>query len=251
MKTIRLSTVHPSEKASWVGLRDLSEVMPEGWSLAGGSLVRLHAIERGAENSRSTKDIDIILDIRQHPRTKNKVGPALQSCGFRVPTPPNPNGRDHRWVRPTEEDDDVRAVIDVLVPSFLGDRTLRATFPGVGRLLATRGAQFGIDHSEVVSVEVDGEFAIRLSRPDLIGALYEKCSALLNVGDTNPTRHYEDIALLASLLTVGERRTILDLKTKQKARLYGGLEKTVLNLGKEEAFSAETLLTFLRVSAER
>lgn len=54
---IELVTSTPNEKASWVGLRDLARIMPTGWSLAGGTLVRLHGVERDARFPRATTDI--------------------------------------------------------------------------------------------------------------------------------------------------------------------------------------------------
>lgn len=229
--SIRLDTGTPSEKASWRGLRDLSMVLPNGWSLAGGSLVRLHALERGAPFLRSTNDIDLILDIRQHSGLKYQVGPALRQCGFKVPVPPNPSGKDHRWIRPEAGFGDVTAVIDVLAPSFLGERTLDRSFPGVGKLLATRGAQFGLDRVKTVTVDVDEQFEVAVHRPDLVGALYAKSSALLNTGDADKSRHYEDIDLLAGLAEPADLQAIRGLRARQLRRLRNGLHATIAHVG--------------------
>lgn len=59
---VRFQTTDPREAASWEGLADLAALMPSGWSLAGGGLVRLPAAERGSPHSRATRDIDLILD---------------------------------------------------------------------------------------------------------------------------------------------------------------------------------------------
>ncbi|WP_301925012.1 hypothetical protein [Corynebacterium glaucum] len=228
---IRLFTTDPSERASWEGLRDLAEVLPLGWSLARGTLVRLHTTERNAASTRSTTDIDLILDIRAHPRTKHNVGHALSGCGFRIAQPPNPAGHDHRWERPVAGERDIKAQIDVLAPSGLRPSTYEKKFPGIGRLLATRGAQFGIDRSELVTVTVDDELTLTVNRPDAIGALYEKCSALLNHSDTKKRRHYEDINQLCAVLDFEDRQALGDLRQKELKRLSWGIEQTIIALG--------------------
>ncbi len=221
-KRVSLRTSVASERASWEGLRDLARILHDGWTLAGGTLVRLLATERGARFQRSTTDIDLILDIRAHPRTKELIGPALRQAGFAIPPPPNPTGKDHRWVRPVPGRNGVEASIDILAPSFLGARIYDTKFPGIGKLLATRGAQFGIDRSEQVIVVVDDEFEVPLRRPDVLGALYEKCSALKNVGERSHDRHYEDIALLVTILDISEMEALGTLRRHELDRIRDG-----------------------------
>lgn len=227
---IKLVTSTPNEKASWVGLRDLARIMPTGWSLAGGTLVRLHGVERHARFPRATTDIDIILDIRAYPESKTKIGPALSECGFKVPLPPNPANQDHRWERIVEGEPGVKAQIDVLAPSGLGAHTNEQKFPGIGRLLTTRGGQLGIDRSEMVNVCVDSEFNVTVSRPDLVGALYEKCSAILNTGDANKVRHFEDINFLTTLFERGDRAELQKLRKKELKRIASSLRVTIDSL---------------------
>ncbi len=230
-KRVHLDTSVAAERASWEGLRDLARILPDGWTLAGGTLVRLLAVERGGRFQRSTTDIDLILDIRAYPRTKELIGPALRRAGFTIPPPPNPAGKDHRWIRPVPGRDGVEASIDILAPSFLGPRIDDTQFPGVGRLLATRGAQFGIDRSEKVTVIVDDEFEVALRRPDVLGALYEKCSALKNIGEFSFDRHYEDIALLVTLLDIDDMESLGTLRRRQLSRIRSGVVQAISSLG--------------------
>lgn len=44
---IVLPSMPPQRTASWLGLLDLHERLPEGWTLIGGQLVHLHCAERG------------------------------------------------------------------------------------------------------------------------------------------------------------------------------------------------------------
>lgn len=193
-------TADPRERASWVGLAEISAAMPSGWSLAGGSLVRLHLAERGGEGGRSTRDIDVILDVRAEPHSIQWIVKALKHSGF-APDGLNPSGHDHRWVRGD-------AQIDVLTPDFLGPNILDRKHPGLGKLLATRGAQFGLHRTSRVSIRVD-DFELDVNRPNLVGALYEKCSALLVTLDTSKDRHLGDIGTLAGLLAPNDRRELL------------------------------------------
>lgn len=62
-----VTTIDPRELSSWEGLAELSRTMPSGWSLAGGNLVRLILAERGSTSARSTRDIDLVLDVRAEP----------------------------------------------------------------------------------------------------------------------------------------------------------------------------------------
>lgn len=167
---------HGAELESWLGLTDISDIISEGWSLAGGSMMRLLACERGYEGSRATRDIDVILDMRARRRHLDDFVQALRSTGF-VIDGYNASGQNHRGVRGS-------AQIDVLVPSGQSQETLSYNFSGLGKVLTTRGAQFGIDRTSSVMVACSGR-EFRVNRPDALGALYEKCSALLNNGDTH------------------------------------------------------------------
>ena len=97
--------------------------------------MRLLACERGYEGSRATRDIDVVLNIRARRRLIGEFVHALKSTGF-VIDGYNVSGQNHRWVRGL-------AQIDVLVPSGQSEKTLSYDFSGLGKVLMTRGAQFG------------------------------------------------------------------------------------------------------------
>ncbi len=119
-RIIRIDTSGP-ELESWLGLAEISQIMPQGWSLAGGSLMRLLVSERNYQTSRSTRDIDVILDVRTQRSFINQFVDALTHIGF-TPEGYNTSGQNHRWVRGL-------AQIDVLVPSGLSERTMGWSFP--------------------------------------------------------------------------------------------------------------------------
>ncbi|MDO5618220.1 hypothetical protein [Kocuria sp.] len=158
---------------------------------------------------------------------------ALEACGF-VADGFNLSGQNHRWVRGD-------AQIDVLAPDFLGARLMERSHAVLGRLLSTRGAQFGLDRTERILVVVD-DLEIYINRPDLVGALYQKCSALLVQLDSNQERHLFDIALLVDLLNPADRRDLLGLRTPQKRRIISGLIKASRGIGTEQGSERRLLL---------
>lgn len=209
-------TADSREYASWAGWVEVSAFMPRGWALAGGNLVRLHLEERGRDITRSTRDIDVILDIRAEPQSIRGIVTALRSADFE-PDGLNPSGHDHRWVRGD-------AQIDVLTPDFLGPNLLERKHPGLGRLLPTRGAQFALNRTERVTVRVD-DLELEVNRPDLVGALYGKCSALLVSLDLDKARHLGDIAALAAAIGPNDRRELMALRPRERRRIIHGLTK--------------------------
>ena len=133
-----------AERASWLGLADISEIMSQGWSLAGGSMMRLLAAERSYAGSRSTHDIDVILDIRASRAYVRQFHEALSNAGFSI-AGFNASGQNHRWIRG-------EAQIDILIPSGQSESARTYEYPGFGRLLETRGAQFGLERTRKASV---------------------------------------------------------------------------------------------------
>ena len=223
-RIIRIDTSGP-ELESWLGLAEISQIMPQGWSLAGGSLMRLLVSERNYQTSRSTRDIDVILDVRTQRSFINQFVDALTHIGF-TPDGYNTSGQNHRWVRGL-------AQIDVLVPSGLSERTMGWSFPGINKLLPTRGAQFGINRTSSVHVACSEEKFI-VNRPDALGALYEKCSALLNNGDSQKQRHYEDIVILACMLTPDEwDEATMNLRSRERYRISNNLDKAIRTIPEE------------------
>lgn len=207
-----------AERSSWWALLDIAKNMPDGWSLTGGGLIRLLIEERKHLGARATQDIDVVLDVRARRANIHDFYQTLSTLGF-APDGLNASGQNHRWVRG-------EAQIDVLVPSGLSLRTLSWNYPGFGKLLPTRGAQFVLHDIEKVSVHVGNRSGV-INRPTALGALYGKCSALLNNGDTNKSRHITDIALLSQVLTRDERKKILKLSGKQRHRLSLGLDRAL------------------------
>ena len=86
---IVLSEMPEEQTASWLGILDLYEVLPEGWTLIGGQLVHLHCAERGLFPARPTNDADTVVDVllpegvgeRARGRTGATGSPTLPTQG--------------------------------------------------------------------------------------------------------------------------------------------------------------------------
>ncbi len=86
---IVLSEMPEEQTASWLGILDLYEVLPEGWTLIGGQLVHLHCAERGQFPARPTNDADTVVDVllpegvgeRARGRTGATGSPTLPTQG--------------------------------------------------------------------------------------------------------------------------------------------------------------------------
>ncbi len=64
---IVLPDMPEEQTASWLGILDVYNVLPEGWTLIGGQLVHLHCAERGQFPERPTNDADTVLDVHADP----------------------------------------------------------------------------------------------------------------------------------------------------------------------------------------
>jgi hypothetical protein len=206
---IVLPAMPPEQTASWLGLLDLHERLPQGWTLIGGQLVHLHCAERGQFPVRPTNDADTVIDVRAAPTmlatfTKTLVDLGFQSAGISA------EGLQHRWVRG-------EASIDVLLPDGIGERaSLRQGVSG-SPTLPTAGGTQALQRSETIAVTVAGrEGSVR--RPNLVGALVGKAAAHTNPGDPGLGRHRRDFAILAGLLTARDFRNE-DLAKKDRQRL--------------------------------
>lgn len=202
----------PAEQsASWLGVLDLYDKLPEGWTLIGGQLVHLHCAERGQFPERPTNDADTVLDVRADPKILHTFTKTLTDLGF-TSAGISAEGRQHRWVRD-------QACIDVLLPEGAGERASGRHGVTGSPTLPTQGGTQALARSVVVAVTVDGREG-HVRRPTLVGALVVKAAAHTNVGDQDPRRHRRDFLVLAGLITAsdfaGEQ-----LMKKDRQRLQG------------------------------
>lgn len=180
-----------AQTQAWHALLELGRRFDSGWTLVGGQLVHLHCRERGANPSRPTDDGDAALDVRARPHMLMDFTSALLDMGFEAETP-SAFGIQHRWTRG-------EAVIDVLIPRFLGERAeLRRGADG-NPTLAAPGAQGALDRTELVEIVV-GDQRGTIPRPNLVGAIATKAAALEIIHDPYWKRHVQDLTILSTLI---------------------------------------------------
>ena len=164
----------PEQEESWRAIFEIYEALPHGWVLVGGQSVYLHAVERGATTPRPTKDADFALDIRTYPHHLNTFTATLLQLGF-TSAGESLTGRQHRWLRD-------KAVVDVLIPRFTGERSENRPGATGGTTIAAPAVQQALDQSQVVEVEA-GASVGKVNRPSLMGTLIDKAAALAIMDD--------------------------------------------------------------------
>ena len=206
---IVLPAMPVEQTASWLGVLDLFERQPSGWTLIGGQLVHLYCAERGQFASRPTNDIDTVIDVRADPRMLESITTTLVGLGFEADGI-SADGAQHRWKRGA-------ASIDVLIPEGAGERTGQRQGVTGSRTVPTAGGTQALQRSEKVAVSLSGREG-HILRPTLLGALVVKAATLSNPSDPGKARHRLDFATLARLLTAGDIDRAL-LTSKDRSRL--------------------------------
>ncbi|WP_298254246.1 hypothetical protein [uncultured Arthrobacter sp.] len=238
---IELPVSNGKQRAAWEALFEIYGALPEGWVLAGGQAVYLHAIERNAGVVRPTEDADTVLDIRNSQGMLQTFTAKLLELGFES-SGESPAGHQHRWTRG-------HAMIDVLIPRFTGERSEKRPGATGGTTIAAPAGQTAVSRSETVEVSVTGESFGFVNRTTLLGSLIGKSAALQIVDDPKWKRHVTDFLVLASVL----RRTDLRgselgrAEKKHLANMLGLLARNPAWLAGEEdaARGVERLRLFL------
>jgi hypothetical protein len=177
----------------WTFLLDLGERLTVRWTLIGGQMVLLHALEHGHSPSQVSQDGDVVADIRADQGSLRTVVEALELAGFDLESM-STDGIAHRYTRSTTMSRPV--VVDLLAPEGVGERADLSTTPP-GRTIEVPGGTQALDRSELVVVDHAGRTGA-VFRPSLLGALVIKGAACGLGGDVS--RHHRDLALLCSLV---------------------------------------------------
>jgi hypothetical protein len=165
---------------------------------------------------------------------------ALVDMGF-VPDEQSAFGLQPRWRRD-------EAIIDVLIPRFLGDRATARTGAGGARTLAAPGAQGALDRTERVDVTVAGESG-QVPRPTLVGAIAAKAAALELMDDPGWKRHVQDLTILSALIRRDDDFTVYS--TRDFERVRNAIGRTVVDPSIVAALDdPETGLARLRLALE-
>ena len=183
---LRLPTLAGHDDELWDTLIELGELRPGEWTLIGGQMVFLHAIERGASPPRISTDLDVLVNARIAGRTVAAFAAGLEDIGSELDGI-SPDGIAHRYRRN-------RVSIDVLAPEGLGDRTDLTTTPP-GRTLQVPGGTQALERTELLPVTTSSRSG-HVPRPSLLGAIVGKALAV-RVDDVPDAQRLDLVFLLS------------------------------------------------------
>lgn len=211
--SLLLPTLPGHDDALWDTLIELTELRPGEWTLIGGQMVYLHAIEHAATPPRVSTDLDVLVNARIVTGGVAAFVAAIELRGFHLEGT-SPEGLAHRYRREGVS-------IDVLAPEGLGPHTDLTTTPP-GRTLQVPGGTQALTRTEMLPIHTTTA-AGKVPRPSLLGAIVAKAAA---VGvDDAPDAQRLDLAFLLSLV-----EEPLDLATrmtpKDRQRLHARTELT-------------------------
>jgi hypothetical protein len=179
----------------WAGLFEFAERTSAPWTLIGGLMTSVVVAEHAGPAgpvARTTKDVDIVADIRARQTALTVAVDTLGAIGFTLLEDGLSRDLGFRFTR-----GDV--VFDLLAPDNTGRRTSVRTM-GRAETLEAPGTTYALGRSSHVLVDT-GRRVGHIMCPDLAGALVAKCSAAMR--DRRPDRHLMDVALLLAVCPEG------------------------------------------------
>jgi len=150
----------------WDVFLDLAEKLEVDWTIVGGQMVLLHAIEHGTIPPTVSQDGDVIADVRATQRALRQVAETLEGMGFTLAGMAN-DGTAHRYRRGGRNGGSP-VTIDVLAPDGVGERADLTTTPPGRSIQAPAGTQ-ALRRTERIGIQVGGR-AGAVPRPSLLGA---------------------------------------------------------------------------------
>lgn len=160
------------------------------WVLIGGLMVQLHAAEHHGD-SRLTDDVDFLGDSRRTPSMTQRIAATLEHRGAEMKLPPNSNERLG-----------YRFELDGKIIEILGPDGLKTDPETIGKhtTFQTPGGTQALRRAEVVMVSLDGQRAVAMRRPNLLGAILIKARALAAERKEKFDSDRQDLTLLLSLV---------------------------------------------------
>jgi hypothetical protein len=199
----------------WHAIFDLSERLAVPWTLVGGQMVLLHALEHGQVLQEPSQDGDVVADVRADDGALVQAVRQLYALGFALDAI-STDGLAQRYARPAQPRP---VLIDLLAPDGLGTRVDLTTSPP-GRTVQVPGGTQALTRTERVPIVHEGRQS-HVPRPTLLGAIIIKAAA---ASLPDPARHYRDLALLCSLVEDPFGLTEqLTSKDRQRLRQAGAL----------------------------
>jgi hypothetical protein len=199
------------QSESWSAFVELAPDLGEECLLVGGQMVFLHEVERDADDSRPTADVDLVVDLRLRPTALQQVNSVLVDADFDQ-LDPNANGIAHRYTRRG-------ASLDVLAPDNIGPRAQLAI--GAGRTIEAPGSTQAFARSERIQVVLATGESATIRRPTLVGAVLGKTAAVTKISSQTReqrAKHRRDVDSLARLVGAADRHGA-DLTRKEGSAL--------------------------------
>jgi hypothetical protein len=224
--TVMIDPPTPEARRLWAKALELAEAFgaTNEWALVGGLMVQLHAYEHQTD-SRPTTDIDVLGDSRQRPSMTQRIAEILKSRGGTMAMPPRSN-RDLGY----------QFEIDGDLVEVLGSEGVKGNPKTVGNFTTFQvpGGSQALWRTEIIQVSLDGQAAVALRRPNLLGAILIKARVVAKKRRGKFESDRQDSILLLSLIP-DPRALATD----------GGLKKTekkwLRNIEKNLNFSDPTL----------
>lgn len=226
IEPIPLPVLAGHDEEMWSALIELSAVRAGEWTLVGGQMVLLHAVEAGRAIPRVSTDLDVLVNARIVAGGVRRFVAEIESLGFEL-AGMSPEGVAHRYRRGA-------ASIDVLAPEGLGPRTDLTTTPP-GHTLQVPGGTQALERTELVPVTFAGRSGL-VPRPSLLGAIVGKALAV-SVDDV-PDAQRLDLAVLLSLVD-DPLAMAGQLTAKDRKRLRSRPEMNDTSMSAWRALSAE------------
>ena len=118
---VRINPGSDAEAQLWRTTAEVARLFAEWpWVLVGGLMVAILEREHGVTVSRTTADVDALIDVRAVTRGTRQAAVRLEEAGFVAEQ--TADGLAYRFVRGAD-------IVDVLAPDHLGARTDIVTAP--------------------------------------------------------------------------------------------------------------------------
>lgn len=181
----------------WHVLLDLDEAVGAPWTLIGGQMVLLHALEHQQTPPQVSQDGDVVVNIRAAPNGLKKMIEVLENWSFSLEGISAENV-GHRYVRsPANASGSGKMItIDILAPEGTGERTDLTTGPSAHTVRVPGGTQ-ALQRTERITVIHENRTG-HVPRPSLLAAIVAKAAAV-GLPD-HAERHLADLALLCALV---------------------------------------------------
>ena len=210
-EALLLPTLQGHHDELWDVLIELTELQPDAWTLIGGQMVYLHALEHSETPRRVSTDLDVLVNARVVTGGTAGFVADLVGRGFEMEGS-SPVGIAHRYHRGGVS-------IDVLAPEGLGARADQTTTPPNRTISVPAGTQ-ALSRTQLLPVRKGAREGMD-PRPSLLGAVVAKAAAV-DVDDV-PQAQRQDLVFLLAL--VDDPLGLADTLTpKDRKRIRGRSE---------------------------